>query len=110
MITIALFLNFLAFYVLYNTTKRVVITPHLGFEKHIQQNIKSSKIIGLMLLLIALVFNVISFGLGVGTLFFFIVLMTFGSLVILLAPLKLINTKTLVLFFIATLILELLFV
>ncbi|SMO59693.1 hypothetical protein SAMN06265220_102430 [Flavobacterium nitrogenifigens] len=104
MITIASLIVFLAFYTLYYTSKRAVLSYDLGFEKWMQRNPKQTKIVGLMLLLSAYAMWLFTQSLGCGTLMFFIQLMTVGSLIIILTPLKKINSKLLLalLIFIAT--------
>ncbi|WP_289664386.1 hypothetical protein [Flavobacterium panacagri] len=95
MITIASLFVFLAFYTLYYTSKRAVLSYDLGFEKWMQKNPKPTKIIGLTLLLTAYIMWLFTQSLGCGTLLFFVQLMTIGSLIIILAPLKRVNSKAL---------------
>ncbi|AWK03864.1 hypothetical protein HYN56_06330 [Flavobacterium crocinum] len=106
MITIASLFVFLAFYTLYYTSKRAVLSYDLGFEKWMQKNPKQTKIIGLTLLLTAYIMWLFTQSLGCGTLMFFIQLMTVGSLIIVLAPLKKINHKALLALLIIIAILE----
>jgi len=106
MITIASLIVFLAFYTLYYTSKRAVLTYDLGFEKWMKNNPKQTKITGLSLLLLAYAFWLFTQSLGCGTLMFFIQLMTVGSLIILLTPLKKVNRKALLLLFIGIALLE----
>ncbi|MGO4772752.1 hypothetical protein ACEN2I_13910 [Flavobacterium sp. W22_SRS_FK3] len=106
MITIASLIVFLAFYTLYYTSKRAVLSYDLGFEKWMQKNPKQTKITGLFLLLSAYGFWLFSKSLGCGTLMFFIQLMAVGSLIVLLAPLKKINRSTLLIIFIIIALLE----
>jgi len=95
MITIASLIVFLAFYTLYYTSKRAVLSYDFGFEKWMQKNPKQTKIIGLLLLVTAYTMWLFTQSLGCGTLMFFIQLMTVGSLIIILAPLKKVNHKAL---------------
>ncbi|ULC59006.1 hypothetical protein MBM09_13955 [Flaviramulus sp. BrNp1-15] len=97
MISIALLILFLSFYIFYNTSKKVKIQSVFGVENWFQKHIKPSKFIALILLVLALILFINHFGIGVGTLLYFIALMTIGSLVILLYPLNLINYKSLIL-------------
>jgi hypothetical protein len=106
MITIASLIVFLAFYTLYYTSKRAVLTYDLGFEKWMKNNPRQTKITGLSLLLLAYAFWLFTQSLGCGTLMFFIQLMTVGSLIILLTPLKKVNSKALLLLFIGIALLE----
>ncbi|MFH6933897.1 hypothetical protein [Flavobacterium sp. YO12] len=96
MITIASLIVFLAFYTLYYTSKRAVLSYDLGFEKWMKKNPKQTKITGLVLLVTAYAIWLITQSFGCGTLMFFIQLMTIGSLIIILAPLKKVNSKALI--------------
>lgn len=107
MITIASLIVFLAFYTLYYTSKRAVLTYDLGFEKWMKKNPKQTKITGLALLVTAYAMWLITQSLCCGTLMFFIQLMTVGSLIIILTPLKKVNTKILLAILIIAALLEL---
>lgn len=107
MITIASLIVFLAFYTLYYTSKRAVLSYDLGFEKWMQKNPKHTKIIGLGLLLSAYLMWLFTQSLGCGTLMFFVQLMTVGSLIIILTPLKKVNSKALLAILILVALLEL---
>ena len=106
MITIASLIVFLAFYTLYYTSKRAVLSYDLGFEKWMQKNPKQTKITGVFLLLSAYFLWLYTQSFGCGTLMFFIQLMTIGSLIILLTPLKKISPTVLLIIFIAIALLE----
>lgn len=106
MITIATLIIFLAFYTLYYTSKRAVLSYDLGFEKWMQKNPKQTKITGLILLLSAYSIWLFSQSLGCGTLMFFIQLMAVGSLIVLLTPLKKISRSTLLILFLIIALLE----
>ncbi|WP_264552677.1 hypothetical protein [Flavobacterium sp. N2038] len=95
MITLASLIVFLAFYTLYYTSKRAVLSYDLGFEKWMKKNPKQTKITGLLLLTVAYIMWLFTQSLCCGTLMFFIQLMTIGSLIIILAPLKKVNSKAL---------------
>ena len=106
MISTILLILFLSFYVLYNTSKKVAIYPHLKIENLVQQHSKIAKLIGLVFLLITLYLMIQILGGASGTLIFFIALMTIGSIIILLAPLKYITYKNLALFFVLSICIE----
>lgn len=106
MITIASLIVFLAFYTLYYTSKRATLSYDLGFEKWMKNNPKPTKITGLILLLLAYSMWLFTKSLCCGTLMFFIQLMTIGSLIIILAPLKKISRFAIVAIFILVAILE----
>lgn len=106
MVTIASLIVFLAFYTLYYTSKRAVLSYDLGFEKWMQKNPRQTKITGLVLLLTAYLFWLFTESLCCGTLLFFIQLMTIGSLIVILTPLKKINRFALLILFITIASLE----
>ena len=95
MISFVIIILTLAFYIFYNTSERSVKNHVLGFEKWIQKKKGLAKITGLAMLTIAYLILSHFFGFGAGSLLFFIILMTFGSLIIVLTPLKMINYKNL---------------
>lgn len=99
MITITSIILFLAFYALYYTSKRVPLSGHFGFQKWMKKNPNPTKIIGLTLLAAAYVLWLYIASVGSGTLIFIVELMTIGSLIVILKPLKIINSKTLFLLF-----------
>ncbi|RKR09971.1 hypothetical protein C8C83_1634 [Flavobacterium sp. 90] len=107
MITIASLIVFLAFYTLYYTSKRAVLSYDLGFEKWMKKNPKQTKITGLALLIAAYAIWLFNQSFGCGTLMFFIQLMTIGSLIIILKPLKKVNSKMLLAIVIIAALLEL---
>lgn len=106
MITIASLIVFLAFYTLYYTSKRAVLSYDLGFEKWMKNNPKQTKITGLTLLLLAYIFWLFTQSLGCGTLMFFIQLMAIGSLIVILSPLKKISNKVIIALFVIVALLE----
>ncbi|MWB95912.1 hypothetical protein GON26_16215 [Flavobacterium sp. GA093] len=106
MITIASLIVFLAFYTLYYTSKRATLSYDLGFEKWMQKNPRQTKLTGLGLLLLAYTTWLFAHALCCGTLLFFIQLMTIGSLIIILAPLKKVNIKIVFLLFVIVALLE----
>ncbi len=72
---------------------------NLGFEQSINHHKKSSTYVGLALMFLSLGLSCFYWGIGAGTFTFFIILMTVASLVILLAPLRLLNYTFLILTF-----------
>jgi len=106
MITIASLIVFLAFYTLYYTSKRATLSYDLGFEKWMKNNPKETKMTGLGLLLLAYSLWLYTQSLCCGTLMFFIQLMTIGSLIIILTPLKKVNSKAIAALFIVAALLE----
>lgn len=106
MASLAFIILFTAFYMFYCTSKKATIILNFGIENWVKRNTKPAKIIGLLLLIIAISLYAHYFGIGVGILLFFIVLMTLGSLIIILSPLKLLNIKTTLLLFAALVVIE----
>ena len=96
---------FLGFYTLYSSSKRAALN-NSKIDLWIQQRYKPLKLTGVFLLLIGLGLSILTEGFATGTFLWFIVLMTLGSLVILLTPLKLMNYKTLLVVFVCTLVIE----
>lgn len=106
MITIASCILFLAFYALYYTSKRVPLSHGLGIEKWMRKNQNPTKILGITLLVTAYLLWISICSFGAGTLLFVIELMTIGSLIIILKPLKIIRGKALIFLFVIVEILE----
>ena len=106
MITTTIIVLFLSFYGFYHTSKKVKIQSIFGIENWIQKNVKLTKFLAFGLLILSLILFIIHFGVGVGTLLFFIALMTIGSLFTILYPLNLINYKSLLLLVVIMLSLE----
>jgi len=90
----------------YYTSKRAVLSYDYSFEKWMNNNPKQTKITALIFLLLAYSLWLFSKATGSGTLLFFIQLMTIGSLIILLKPLKVINPKVITVLFILVGLLE----
>lgn len=93
MISLVSLTVFFAFYVLYNTSKKATLSNNYPVERWIQQNPKPSRFIGLGILVIAYTTLISLKALGASTLIFLIQIMTIGSLVVILAPLKIINHR-----------------
>ena len=107
MVSITIFIVFISFYFFYNTSKKTVKHNYKKLENWIDENIQLTKIIATILLIISLILNIYVFGFGAGSLLFFILFMTIGSLIITLTPLKLIRYKSALLLFIISLLFEL---
>lgn len=105
MISIVSFLIFIGFYALYYTSKKTYVSYDKGFEQWIKKNTRSTKYFGLLLLLSAFFVLLLEQAIGSGTLIYFILLMTIGSLIIILSPLKIIKPSfVFILFAMATFI------
>lgn len=93
MITLSVFLVFLGFFVLYLGSERAELNADLAMSQWFRRQRINVKGVGVALFLMATVLSVQIWGLGAGVLFFFVQLMTLGSLVVLLTPLKVLNYK-----------------
>ena len=89
-------LVFIAFYLLYSTSKKMATVGNLGVETWLSEHAKTSKYTALALLTLSLGLSCFYWGLGSGAFTFFIILMTVASLVILLAPMRLLTYTSLV--------------
>lgn len=64
MISLALLFLFMAFYVFYNTSERAVTSITFGFENWISKNKKASKLLAIVLCILASILLLLSFGFG----------------------------------------------
>lgn len=106
MVTLISFLTFVAFYLLYSTSKKMVAVGVLGLEKWTGEHKKIAQLTSLALMILSLGLSCYYWGLGSGTFTFFILLMTVASLVILLAPLRLLNYRFLGILFLCSILFE----
>ena len=107
MVSVTIFIVFISFYFFYNTSKKTVKHNYNKLENWIDENIQLTIIIATILLIISLILNIYVFGFGAGSLLFFILFMTIGSLIIILTPLKLTRYKSVLLLFLISLLFEL---
>ena len=87
MTILAIIIQLLAFYMLYNTSARAELRTD-AFSLWLQQNRIVSKITGLVLLIGSFILLTLAQGLGSGILYGTVLLMTLASLIVLFAPLK----------------------
>lgn len=106
MISLVIIILTVAFYIFYNTSEKSVKNRVLGFEKWVQKKKRWARITGLAMFTIAYLILSLYSGFGAGSLLFFIILMTFGSLIIVLTPLKMINYKNLLIVVLFSLCIE----
>ena len=106
MVTGISLLVFIAFYLLYSTSKKMAAVGILGIEKWVQDHITTTKYISLALLIISLGLSCFIWGAASGTFTFFVMLMTIASLIVLLGPLRLVNYRLLSFTFIFFIICE----
>lgn len=106
MITLTVLLIFLGCFALYNTSKKALLTGKLSIEKQMQKNPNPTKILGAILLIVALCNAIINFSYTSGILYWLIITMMIFSLIIVLYPLQKINYKHLLVLFTVLFILE----
>ena len=106
MISLLITFILLGCYFLYSTSQKTTITSKNNLEEKLRNNRQLSKIIGFSFLLITMVLAIINFGVFFGILFWLIALMLLMSLLVIIAPLNLINYKFLVILFLVLLLIE----
>lgn len=106
MISIGLLILYMAFYISYNTSQKTIKNPIFGFETWAYKNNKKAKLLGITLLFASCLLFGLSFGIGAGILFFFVTLMTFGSLIVILAPVNIMKPKPILTVFLIALFTE----
>lgn len=94
MITTSALLAFFGFFAGYNSSRKAVLAGDSRLELWLRNNPSNAKISGLLLLLAAFILMAMNKGIGAGSFIFLVMLMVFGSLVILLSPLKIVTLKT----------------
>ncbi|MCV9386128.1 hypothetical protein [Reichenbachiella ulvae] len=107
MATLTIALIGMAFYIVYHTSKRAVPTRFLKIERWFYYNETKTKSLSIMLLFIALSLAIILWGVAAGVLTFFVVLMTWGSLIVILSPIRVFTIKHLSVLFLLSLFSEL---
>lgn len=99
MISVVSFLIFIGFYALYYTSQKTYVSYDRAFEQWIKKNTRPTKYVGLVLLLSAFFILLLEKALGSGALTYCILLMTIGSLIIIISPLKIIKPAFVILLF-----------
>ncbi|WP_422359718.1 hypothetical protein [Reichenbachiella sp.] len=108
MITLSVFLVFIGFLTLYLGSKRQELNFDWPIVRWVQRQGINSKGAGVAFFLLAALLSVQIWGLGAGLLFFFVQLMTIGSLIVLLTPLNVLNYKFVASLVVASFVFELL--
>lgn len=106
MVSTASLFVFFAFYALYNTSKRAYLSNNNVIEKWLQNNPKQTKIVGFGLLVCAYTLLLFEKAIGCSTLIFLIQIMTIGSLIVILTPLKIIPKKLVMVLFALSIFIE----
>jgi hypothetical protein len=106
MISIAIFLVFMSFYMFLNTSKIGVKHVGFGFEFWIERHQNFGRLMASIIIAAAIFMYVYLFGLGSGILIFLITQMCLGSIIVLLTPLRLITRKIVLFVFVSCFCLE----
>jgi len=106
MVSAIILCTFFSFYMLYNSSKRAIKYRGFGFENWMNSHTTFTKLFAMFLGVCALVAAIFIFGIGGGVLLFGMVLMTLGSVVVLLTPLQLVTYKSVFLLFFSALFIE----
>jgi len=106
MMTAITFLVFFGFYCCYFASAKAVLPQHSALEIWLKQQRKVSKILGTLLLIASLIFHIAILGVATGTFSFVISLMVSGSMIVLLAPLKIVTFRSAVVIFVLALVFE----
>ena len=107
MTTLIILLTFWGFWTYYQTSRRAQLNKPGVFTRWVRNHRREGRLIGLAVLAAALALTMAGHGTGSGIFTFLIALTVVASLVILLAPLGLINVKTVGAMVVLFLILEL---
>ncbi|PIB34778.1 hypothetical protein BFP72_04845 [Reichenbachiella sp. 5M10] len=91
MVTLNLILIWISFYLFYLTSTRVQIDRSLSIEKWMHNHAPIAKTLGAILMCLSLALSIVLWGTGSGSLFFFVMLMTIGSLVTIISPLRILT-------------------
>ncbi|WP_335966661.1 hypothetical protein [Galbibacter sp. PAP.153] len=92
MVATTILLMFMGFYALYSSSKRAVLNQS-KFDLWLQEKYSPLKATGLLLITIALGVAILHKGFASGIFYWFIILMTLGSLIVLVSPLRVFNYK-----------------
>lgn len=107
MYTIVIGFTTVGFILNYLSSRRVILSSPTVLRTWAYANASTSKGLGLAALTLGLILHIMQLGLGSGIFSFLVILMTAGSLVVLLYPLNVFNFRVLLLLFAVSLILEL---
>lgn len=106
MVTLIAFLTFSGFYTAYYTSVKAALAGNSGLENAIKKNPVAGRWTGLALMSGGLFISIMHAGLGAGTFQFFILLMTMASLIVLLAPLRIVTPVSAFVVFSVSLLVE----
>lgn len=107
--TLLVFITFIGFFLTYNTSKKAKLNRSFFLEKKAQDYPREAKIIGLGLMILVLIGSVFHWGVASGIFAFFVILMTVGSMVVLIPPLRYLGYRLVGVLFVVSFIIELIF-
>tara|TARA_R110002124_G_scaffold287335_2_gene473203 strand:- start:14148 stop:14474 length:327 start_codon:yes stop_codon:yes gene_type:complete len=107
MITLSTLFTLAGFECFYQTSGKAVILRPAALEAWFISNVKLAKTLGPIFLVIGLICSILALGIGSGSFAFLCILMTIGSLVVLISPLVQIKADWLLIGFGLLFILEL---
>ena len=107
MLSLSIVLTALGFYCCYSTSKRAVLPKTNPLVIWASSHAETSTYLGLFLQAVGLILCMRTLGIGSGIFSFLVILMSVASIIILIGPLLLTNTKQLAVLFIGMLAIEL---
>lgn len=105
MVTLAVSLTFIGFFLTYNTSKRAILVDG-PIRKWAKKNPGNTNIIGILFLITGLVSTIYTLGWTAGIFSYLVVLMTLASLTVLVSPLHFFSLKGTVIIAIVLLLVE----
>ncbi|UNY98373.1 hypothetical protein MQE36_14960 [Zhouia spongiae] len=106
MYTIVFLMAFIGFYTLYNASEKAVLEGSFVLSRWLRANIRMSKIMGLFFLSVSCAMLMWSSGIAAGAFIAIVIWMTVGSLIVILAPLKIFRANHLAFIFLITFVVE----
>jgi hypothetical protein len=106
MFTLFVVLVSVAFYLLYNTSKKAILSRHNAIACWAQDNSRGAKIVAAFVLSLSLGLSMTHYGFASGIFGFFVILMTVASCVVLFAPLRYVKAPVLASAFLLSLLFE----
>ena len=107
MITAAIIITFFGFFFCYSTSKRAVYQNSIKLQAYLKDSYTKGNTLGVALLIVGLIVSIAALGWGAGIFSYLVILMTLGSHIIILTPLRFFSKYTLVAVSILSFIIEL---
>ncbi|MBU2913260.1 MULTISPECIES: hypothetical protein [Reichenbachiella] len=109
MVTLTVILVAIGFYFFYQTSERAYPSRTLRVERWMYMKQQPAKSLGAICLITAIFPAIAHWGAVAGVLFFLVTLMTVGSLIVLLTPLRIIGYRSLAVVALVSLLIEITF-